>query len=73
MSERVFERVNQRYGAKRSRVHRPSPRSNRTRGHGAPVSERVFERANQRDGAEGSLVHQARTLDDLLLGGMVQQ
>ena len=35
--------------------------------------ERVFERANQRYGAEGSLVHQARTLDDLLHGGMVHQ
>ncbi len=37
------------------------------------MSERVFERANQRYGAEGSLVHQARTLDDLLHGGLVHQ
>jgi hypothetical protein len=37
------------------------------------MSERVFERANQRHGAEGSPVHQARTVDDVLHGGMVQQ
>jgi hypothetical protein len=37
------------------------------------MSERVFERANHRYGAEGSLVHQARTVDDLIHGEMVQQ
>ncbi len=37
------------------------------------MSDRVVERANLCDGAEGSLVHEARTLDHLLLLGMVRQ
>ena len=42
MSERVFERANQDYGAHSSLVHRPSPPDDQPHGHGAPVSADDF-------------------------------